>query len=425
MKSKALRFLLALLISLGIWMYVVMVVSPESEATIRNIPVMLNGENVLAERNLIVVSDKNFVVDLRLFGNRVDLNKLSASNITILADLTQITEPGEHNIRYDISYPGVVDSGSIDPLERNPQYITIQVAERGWKEVPVKVEYGDTRVPEGYVVDRQNPQFDHTVITVSGPKETLEQVHYAKIRVDLTGKTETIVGNFQPQLCDAEGNPLEGNEAVHYVDKLSTDINTIKATIGIYKIKEVPVVVDVIAGGGLTVTDISLQQSLKTIVVSGSDAVLQNLDKIVLGQIHLADLQESTTLNLPVTMPSGVNNITGVTEVTVDVTMLQQLETRTFTITQFTLAHVANRYVRLVTKAITVTIRGTKEALDALNAEDIVAEVDVKDVANMADKTTTILKVTIRMPDDSTAGAIGEYQVLAEITAMGSGNTGG
>ena len=113
------------------------------------------------------------------------------------------------------------------------------------------------------------------------------------------------------------------------------------------------------------------------------------------------------------------------TEVTVDVTMLQQLETRTFTITQFTLAHVANRYVRLVTKAITVTIRGTKEALDALNAEDIVAEVDVKDVANMADKTTTILKVTIRMPDDSTAGAIGEYQVLAEITAMGSGNTGG
>ena len=209
------------------------------------------------------------------------------------------------------------------------------------------------------------------------------------------------------------------------MDKLSTDINTIKATIGIYKIKEVPVVVDVIAGGGLTVTDISLQQSLKTIVVSGSDAVLQNLDKIVLGQIHLADLQESTTLNLPVTMPSGVNNITGVTEVTVDVTMLQQLETRTFTITQFTLAHVANRYVRLVTKAITVTIRGTKEALDALNAEDIVAEVDVKDVANMADKTTTILKVTIRMPDDSTAGAIGEYQVLAEITAMGSGNTGG
>lgn len=425
MKSKVLRFLLALLISLGIWMYVVMVVSPESEVTIRGISVLLDGENVLTERNLIIVSDKNFSVDLKLVGNRVDLNKLSASNITISADLSQITEPGEHNIRYDISYPGVVDSSNVDPLERNPQYITVQVVERSWKEIPIKVQYGDTRVPEGYVVDRQNPHFDYATITVSGPKETLEWVDHAQIQVDLTGKTETIVASFPLQLCDGKGNPLDGNSRVKYVDKLSSNINSIQATVGIYKIKEVPVVVEVIAGGGLAETDVSLQQSLQTIVVSGSDAALQQLEKIVVGQIRLADLQENTTMKFAIAMPNGVNNITGVTEVTVDVTLLQQLETKTITITEFSIAYVPGRHVRLVTKALTITVRGTKEALDALNAKNIVVEVDVKDVANMADKTTTPLKVTIHMPEGSSAGAVGEYQVLAEITEMGVSGAGG
>ena len=69
MDNKGLRFLLSLVIALGIWLLVVSVVNPESEAEIRDIPVILNGESVLADRNLIIVSDKNFTVNLKLFGN--------------------------------------------------------------------------------------------------------------------------------------------------------------------------------------------------------------------------------------------------------------------------------------------------------------------------------------------------------------------
>ena len=67
------------------------------------------------------------------------------------------------------------------------------------------------------------------------------------------------------------------------------------------------------------------------------------------------------------------------------------------------------------TQSLTVKIRGTKAALDALSVEDIIAEVDVSNVANMPNKTTATLKVTIRLPDGSTAGAVGEYAVVVEI----------
>jgi hypothetical protein len=414
MDNKGLRFLLSLVIALGIWLFVVSVVSPESEVEIRDIPVILDGEGALADRNLIVVSDKNFTVDLKLFGSRVDLNKLSASNITIVADLSQITEPGEHNVRYDILYPSSVQSGNVDAKERNPQYLKLMVAERGWKEVPVKIKYTGS-VPNNYVVDRQNPKFDNAFITVSGPIEALEKVDHASISVDLEGKTETIVANFRPVLCAADGTPLTE------LGKLTMDVTEVRATIKIFKIKQVPLVVEVKDGGGLTSADVKLTQTLDTIVVSGSDAELEKLDKIVVGRIDLSELMESTEVEFDITMDPGVNNITGVTKVKVNVELLVQLETRSFKVNQIRPENVpGNRGVKLLTKEITVQIRGTKEALDQLKPEDIVAVVDCSDVADSVNMTIP-LNASIRLPEDSSAGAVGMYPVLVEVSPMGTG----
>lgn len=414
MENKGLRFLLSLVIALGIWLFVVSVVSPESEVEIRDIPVMLDGEGALADRNLIVVSDKNFTVDLKLFGSRVDLNKLSASNITIVADLSQITEPGEHNVRYDILYPSSVQSGNVDAKERNPQYLKLMVAERGWKEVPVKIKYTGS-VPNNYVVDRQNPKFDNAFITVSGPIEALEKVDHASISVDLEGKTETIVANFRPVLCAADGTPLTE------LGKLTMDVTEVRATIKIFKIKQVPLVVEVKDGGGLTSADVKLTQTLDTIVVSGSDAELEKLDKIVVGRIDLSELMESTEVEFDITMDPGVNNITGVTKVKVNVELLVQLEIRSFKVNQIRPENVpGNRGVKLLTKEITVQIRGTKEALDQLKPEDIVAVVDCSDVADSVNMTIP-LNASIRLPEDSSAGAVGMYPVLVEVSPMGTG----
>jgi YbbR domain-containing protein len=331
-----------------------------------------------------------------------------------MADLSRITEPGVHNIRYDIFYPSVVQSGNVDALERDPQYITLTVVERSWKDVPVKVQYTGS-VPTDYVADRQNPQFDHATITVSGPAEELEKVDHASIFVDLNGKVGTIVGNFRPTLCAADGTPLADT------GRLTMNVNEVRATIRIHKIKQVPLVVEVIPGGGLTENDIKLTPTLQSIVVSGSDAVLEKLDKIVVGQLHLSELMGTTDMMFDITMPAGVHNVTGVTELGVNVELLQELVIRTFTVTKIRVENVpGNRHVKLVTQVLTVQIRGTKEALDALKPEDIIVVVDCSDVTDMVNMTTP-LNATIQVTGDSGAGAVGEYQVIVEVTEVNAG----
>lgn len=416
MKSKVLRILLSLVIALGIWVYVVSVVSPEYEATIHSIPVELVGAEDLADRDLIIVSNKNFTVDLKLLGNRVDLKKLSASNITIQADLSQIKEPGEHTIRYDIIYPSIVQSGNIDALEKHPQYITLTVAERGTKQVPVKVKYKGS-VPTDYVADRQNPQINHKTVTITGPVEELERVDHVSILVDLTDQVSTITGVFRPTICDANGNAL--------VDAamLSCDVKEIQTTIKIQKIKTVPIVVEVIPGGGLTAEDVELNLSIRSIVVSGSEAALEKLDQIVVGQIYLSNVMTSTTMDFEIPLPAGVGNVTGATSVAVDIKLLRELQVQEFEVMQiFTVNEPQNCTVTLLTRSIRVKIRGTEEALAYLrqNPDNIVAVVDCSDVSDGHNQ-NMVLNVTIKITNENGAGAVGEYTVTVNVSASNAG----
>ena len=137
MKNKLLSMLLALAIAFGLWMYVITVVDPESEGSYYDIPVVFDGISQLDNRNLMITSGTSVAVDLRLLGNRTDLNKLDKTNITILADLSRITEAGEHKVKYSISYPS--SAGTIEVLEQDPQYITVHVSNRIHKEVPVNI----------------------------------------------------------------------------------------------------------------------------------------------------------------------------------------------------------------------------------------------------------------------------------------------
>ena len=414
MKSKIVRFLLSLLIAFGIWLYVVTVVSPESEVVIHNIPVQFDGDIVLAERDLIVVSDKNCTVNLKLFGNRVDLNKLSASNVTVVADLSQITEPGEHHVRFNVTYPAAVQQGNIDVMERDPQYITVTVAERSWKNIPVEIRYTGS-VPEGYVVDGQNAKLDQTSITVTGPADVLARIAKACITVDLDGKMSTIVETYRLSLCGVDGNPVTD------ASKVTTSVNEVRATIKINKIKQVALEVELIDGGGLRASDVTVNQSLQYIMVSGSNSALENLDKIVVARISLAEMIKSDTLTFDIQMPAGISNVTGETKLTVEI-ILPELETKTFVITKILPVDApADRNVTVITEKLVVQIRGTAEALDALDESQLVAIVDCKDVSGMMNMNAT-LNATVVLPEDSSAGVVGNPpQVVVKVTVISSG----
>ena len=156
MKNKLVSIALSLLIAFGLWMYVITEVSPNSEQPYLDIPVKMEGETLLRERNLIITDISSTNVDLTLSGNRTDLNELNSSNITLKADMTKIYDPGVHKIGYDIILPGHVASNAFTRVSQYPDFITVTVERliRN-KEIPVNIVY-QGKAAEGYVVVAPN-----------------------------------------------------------------------------------------------------------------------------------------------------------------------------------------------------------------------------------------------------------------------------
>ena len=370
MKNKLVSIALSLLIAFGLWMYVITEVSPNSEQPYLDIPVKMEGETLLRERNLIITDISSTNVDLTLSGNRTDLNELNSSNITLKADMTKIYDPGVHKIGYDIILPGHVASNAFTRVSQYPDFITVTVERliRN-KEIPVNIVY-QGKAAEGYVVRRADAVLDNTHILVTGPESVVDQITQAVITVDLEGQTESISQNYRFTLCNKDGEGVNS-------ELITVNIEEVHMDLTIHRKKQVDLTVTVVPGGGATEEDVELTLSIDSIQLSGSDIALQQVgDTINLGTINLADYETSTEIIFTIPIYEGVTNDSGETEVKVKLAF-RGLMTREIVITEFLITGVPEGYEgKVITEKLTIKVRGRSELVSKLTAQDISARVD-------------------------------------------------
>ena len=405
-KNKVTSILLSIIIAFGMWLYVVTNVSQEADYTIYNVPVIMEGEAVLNERNMMITDISADDVDLTLSGNRSDLAKVNNSNITLKVDLTKIYEPGEKiALSYNPTYPSDVPANALTIVNRYPDNIYITVEARRHKEVPVEVQWiGST--PDGFMSDRENRVLDHSSVTVVGPASVADLIEKAVIKVDLSEQRESISQDYRYTLCDKDGNPVDAK-------LITTNVEQIHLDVKIQMVKEVSLVVDVTYGSGATEENTTIEIMTPTIRLSGGSAVLDDLgDSITVGRIDLRTIEKSQTLTLPFTLPEGVTNLSNITEVKV-VIRFSGLITREFEVEQIVAENIPEGLeADIMEEKLTVVLRGPATELAQMTPEDITVKADFTDAV----VGTSTFKATIHFPEEfDTIGAVRSYSVTANI----------
>ena len=371
MKRKIGSMLLSLACAFALWLYVITAVSPGSTDTYYNIPIVWEGESVLNERGLMVTAVSSNTVNLRLSGNRSDLSKVNSSNITIKADLSKIYEPGTQiPLSYTSpTFPGDVASNAFVIESKEPDSVYVTVVKRISKTVPVEVVWvGSTA--EGFMIDRENKTLDYPEVTVTGPESVVNTIAKATITVDLDGRRESISESYNYTLCDDQGNPVDAK-------LITTDVEQIRLDVTIRRVKDLRLTYTLNAGGGADADNTTVKLSAETIRVSGSEAALENLGgTLSIGTINLADITRSTTLTFGISLPEGVTNLTGVTEVTAEISF-HGLATKDLTVEQIQSTNIPEGLkVELITEKLTVTLRGPSDLIAKVTPEDVTAIVD-------------------------------------------------
>ena len=390
MKRKIGSVVLSIACAFALWLYVITAVSPGSTDTYYNIPIVWEGESVLNERGLMVTAVSSNTVNLRLSGNRSDLSKVNSGNITIKADLSKIYEPGTQiPLTYTSpTFPGDVASNAFVIESKEPDSIYITVVKRVSKSVPVEVVWVGTTA-EGFMIDRENKTLDHPEVTVTGPESVVNTIAKATITVDLDGRRESISESYNYTLCDEQGNPVDAK-------LITTDVEQVRLDVTIRAVKDLRLTYTLNPGGGANAENTTVTLSAETIRVSGSEAALENLgDTLSIGSINLADITRDTTLTFGVALPEGITNLTGINEVTAEVSF-HGLATKEMTVAQIEAVNVPEGLeVELITEKLTVTLRGPTEQISKVTPEDVTAIADFTG----AEVGTSTFKTSLRLAE--------------------------
>lgn len=405
-KNKITAILLSLVIAFGLWLYVVTNVSREAEYTIYNVPVVMEGEALLNEKNLMITSVSADDVDLTLSGSRSDLAKVNNSNMLLKVNLGEISEPQEKKaLEYTPVYPGDVPTNALTIESRHPARIYVTVEARRNKEVPVEVIWiGST--PEGFMSDRENRVLDYDKVTVMGPASVADLIEKAVIEVDLNERRESISQDYRYTLCDKNGNPVDA-------ELITTNVENVHLDVKIQQVKEVKLVAEIVYGGGATEKNTKVTIEPATIRLAGGGAVLEELgDSIQLGRIDLSAVEKSQKISLPITLPEGVTNLSNITQADVDI-QFSGLMVKSFEVENIEAVNVPEELeAEIIEKKLTIILRGPAADLMKITEEDIVIRADLAGAV----VGTSTFKATVHFGEEfSMIGAVRSYSVTANV----------
>ena len=375
-RNKVLTILLSLIIAIGLWVYVVSTVTPDDSQWVYRIPVTFTNEDGLfSDRNLVLASGRDATVNLRFNGKRRDLLKLNNTNVTVTADLSQVTGAGDWRLPYTVELPETVSSSGIEVEERSSSFISINVDKLLTRSVEIRAVFqGD--VAEGYTPEAIELEYDS--MDISGPRELVDRVSYAQVVLERTNVSRTISENLSFALMDEDGVQIESDDLRCTVN--GTAVDKIGVLMPVNMIKEVPLRVELIEGGGATAENTKVTIEPASISLAGDSKLLAGINRITLSSIDLTDFTTSFSDTYMIPIDNELRNITGATEAKVTVEIVG-LETKSFKVTNISCINVTEGFsAKILTENLVVTLRGNPESLAALKDENIRAVADLADM---------------------------------------------
>ena len=396
--------LLSVFLAVILWLYVRAEKDPVSDARIRNIPVQITGSSVLSSKGLTVAGLSSDRVSTTLQAPASVLSDISRKNITATIDVSRIDEAGEHTLSYNIVLPTNVNTDGVVIQEKAPETITVTVEKLYTSTLPIEFRF-EGSVAKGYQAG--TPTIDPVNVTISGAVEQVNRVARAVVVLEAKDLKEQYTGDLPIRLLDANGDELKDLEV-----ELSS--KTAYVVYPIVVVKEIPLTVNIIAGGGATRENISEPLIVPSkITVAGTQEDIDHLTEISLGSIDLSKVVGTSNFTFTIDLDPSLENVTGITEAKVTVTV-SGLETRSFEVGNIKLQNIPRGYsAKADTEAKTVYVRGTADELAMIDSSQLRIVADLKEVTGSG---TYTIPVRVYLDAGTEVGVIGDYSIVVSVT---------
>lgn len=327
----------------------------------------LSDVTVLAKYNsdTFEISGLPEKVDVILTGDAANVTSAAnAENGTVICDLDGLTE-GEHEIK--LTTEGY---GNNVNVVVNPTNVNVVMKKKTTRQFDISYDFINQDKME-QIYSAGTPEFEYTKINVRASKDTLDSIAFVKALIDVSGQSADFEQDAVLVAYDSSGKPVNADivpNTVHVKVPVTSPNKSVNIQVQVSG--EVP--------DGKAIDSITKDQ--QTVTIYGSETTLANIDQVVV-TLDAGTLTKDSTVLRPIVLPAGVTSATN-TQVTMNITLADAEEK---TIDDIPINVINNNKHYKASQpdnktTTSVTVKGTKNNIDKLTADDINVYIDMKDV---------------------------------------------
>jgi len=342
--------------------------------------------------------------------SRTDLARLAAPEaLFVEADLANISSTGTISLAYEINFPPGVCISTEQILGRSDSRITLIIDRILERQIPVRVSYTGGTASEELIIESLD--WDPVSVTVWGPEEVVSRIHHVRVPIFRESLSTTLTEYLEFYAVDEHDEPLDDE----LLEMLEFSQETIRVTIPVKEMKDIPVTVDLSHGSSTSEANTSVHIDPPVVKVSGDPEVIRDLNNIFLGTINMLNLERNdSTIQLPIIIPNHITNVSGETEATIHIVISGLDIAFRSTSNLQTINTPQGLRADILTQSLDIRIRGATDDLA------LVTSLNLRVVADLTDMSPGTMRIPARVYIDGVDAAVdpvGEYEITVTIAA--------
>lgn len=401
--------IISVLIAFVAWLIVIENVDRESYATFRDISIdMTNVEESISTLGLNSVIPDVELANVSVNGVMYAVGNLTKDDISVAPDVSKVTGAGV----YELPLVGTIRNanGEVQISSVTPSRITVRFDTLHSKTLAIESSLNGLKSEVGYLI--QDELVNPAQVTVTGPEAEVNRINRCEIRTEVSEKlSETYSKKSAIVLLDKNGTEIVS-------DNLTMDVTEATVTIPVLKIREIPVELQFInVPDHFPLDELNFTLSSEEIAVAGIEASVDKYASILLDHIDFKQMGPGSSYAFPVELQMGFRNVENVQSVQVTLDS-EGLSSRKMDLENVHVINVPLGYKAepLAETLSDVELIGDTALLEALTADDIVCEVDMKSSSEIAEG-QILMPVKVYDPMGRLIWAKGNYEVVVSISA--------
>ncbi len=285
---KVINIILALLVSMAAWVFVVYNYDPMTKEKYSGIPITYTGLETLANRGYAVAETNHERVDVTLEQKRIDTGNIGSEDISVTADVSQLSS-GQNTVALHVEGP---EDTSVSDISLKT--VTIEIESSDSEDMEISVEY-----PAASAEDDAEPiveELSETEATVIATSDRLARVDRVAAVIDPNDLNDKL----KPLTVDLAALDAEGNRVLNVV--VYPQSVSFKAAAGY--VREVRLIVPVKDD-----SDDNYERThtvRNTIVIKGSKDLVNKTGSITADEIDISQYYEDAEIPLTFELPDGI-----------------------------------------------------------------------------------------------------------------------